>query len=397
MLGLAVLLTTACGVKKYMPEGPVLTAEQRAADFGTPETSGTAYLGDAEVLFPVLPLQAWGVHYDLDLVLVSKHPDYDMHEYARINGPDGPIWLAKDADAETLTQTVVADIDNLDRWVPELPIARKQSPVKVTDRGSEGQLDLTIEYSSFKGEKVVVTYAGPEPTSAQKKRNGNTMGHSADIVMAVLDIPARDFAKRASITIDGAPVKIQKAAGLKPLQLALVQTQAGFAVSQFTQEPAPEEDVAFTQFHKMQGGGLSRLDWTFRRGTGKHKVMQSDGLRTISYIYSVGQGAVELAAIDVEQHGIDEPILHVDINPSLPDLRRKWAGKRTSRFVVDVGGSQSHATGTLEAWWDGDAVKVQMTPDAPDWVLDRPMLTTVKYGEGKALVSIVKHAVPIAE
>ncbi len=46
---------------------------------------------------PADPDPGVGAHYDLDLVRETVHRRYDMHEYARIDGPDGSIWFAKDA------------------------------------------------------------------------------------------------------------------------------------------------------------------------------------------------------------------------------------------------------------------------------------------------------------
>ena len=63
----------------------------------------------------------------------------------------------------------------------------------------------------------------------------------------------------------------------------------------------------------------------------------------------------------------------ITANPALPDLRRRFEGVVSSRFVMDVAGQQSHATGEIHAEWVDDDVVVRIRPDAPWWVAERPM------------------------
>ena len=48
---------------------------------------------------------------------------------------------------------------------------------------------------------------------------------------------------------------------------------------------------------------------------------------------------------------------------------------------MDVNGQQSHATGTMTVWWEDDAVQVDIVPDAPWWVAERPMRSIVHIGD----------------
>ena len=92
--------------------------------------------------------------------------------------------------------------------------------------------------------------------------------------------------------------------------------------------------------------------------------------------------------LTARQWGRDEAATHIAIQPALPDLRRRFEGHARSGFVVDIDGQRGHATGELDAWWEGDQVLVAATPTAPWWFADRPMRTTVNFDGGAAHVKI---------
>ena len=146
------------------------------------------------VLFPevVIPLQVWGLRYALDVVLETEHPDWIMHEYARIDIPDPssgaatPIWIAKDASTD-FVQTITAGVTDIRSWVPEIPVPRNAGAVTVTDHSEGAVADLRFQYTNPRGEAVDAHYRGAMPTEPAKPRNGNTMGHSRPSLAALLD------------------------------------------------------------------------------------------------------------------------------------------------------------------------------------------------------------------
>lgn len=407
------LFATACGLKKYVPEGPVVSAAERARGWGEDVPSGAVYTGKPEVAFPVLPVQVFGAAYALDLVLVSKHPTWNMHEYAMLETPEGPLWLAKDAREATMSQSLVgAGVGHL---MPEIPLQRKESPVEVEDASTAELLDLVLRYENIDGEPVEVRYRGPRPDKAMDQRNASTMGHSQDTVMAVLDLSHRRFARSASITIGGEEWGLRRVMGLVPLRLALRQVQGGLAVADFEQrgavdwveEPEEREVLGATPGEASDAGGTERSGrpsirfsvvrggeeepWEVRRSDRTVEAVQEGELRTLVYRFRVGEDeAWELVSMDVEQVGRQAPPTHIELSPPLPDLRRPFEGRLVSRYVVDVNGQQGHAVGRLEAWWDGEVARVALIPEAPPWTVDRPMETTVTFGEGTAHVQIVR-------
>ena len=350
-------------------KGPALSARERAA-FAEPEPSGAAYCGEPLAPGPVPPLIPFAAGYDLDLVLVSDHPSWNMHEYARIDTADGPIWLAKDSREGSLDQCLVVDVaaDRLASLLPEVPLIRKASPVRVDDRSEGDRVDLDLRYENIDGDAVHVHYEGRVPHSLQRKRNGSTMGHSRNQVLAVLDLSHRDFAKKASITIAGQRRRL-RLFGL--LALALKQVQGGFAVGRVRSEGGA---ATF--------GSGAAIHWTpspWERGT---RLQTEDRIRGVELDFLDVDGAHELSAVTVVQAGRDVPTMHARFVPAIPDLARPFEGVRAGRFAVDVNGQEGHAVGGFEARWRGDEALLDLRPEAPSWVAERPMHSTLRFADG---------------
>src|SRR6187455_2893470 len=100
------LIFAGCGLKQMLPEPPAQSAADRTRDFPGDVGSGVTYTGGALASYAVLPVQVFGAAYDLDLVIVSRHPEWNMHEYARIETPRGAVWIAKDARESTMSQSI---------------------------------------------------------------------------------------------------------------------------------------------------------------------------------------------------------------------------------------------------------------------------------------------------
>jgi hypothetical protein len=333
------------------------------------------YDGPPVVPFPVVPLQVWGLAYDLDLVVVSKHPSWDMHELARLTTPDGPLWLAKDARAGSLEQSIVADLPDIEAWLPEVPVRRMSYPVRVDDRSTADRLDLTVDWQTVDGEEARVAYRGKPPLTAQAKRNGSTMGHSRDAVLAVLDVSHRTFASSTDITIGGQAYRTDRILGLVPFRMALIQVQGGLAVGETSQE-ASEGGVSVR--YKAWSGAWIDTAWTQSIAPDGAVVLeQADPVRTLRYRFRPDGDALELESAEVTQWGRAAPTVHVAFSPPLPDVRRPFLGEVRVSYVIDVNGQLGHAVGHVVAKWVGDSVVLDVAPIAPWWTLDRPLRATV--------------------
>lgn len=353
--------------------------------YDAPGPSGAAYTGAPRVgPWPVLPLQVWGLRYGLDVVLESRHPDWIMHEYARVDLPDGPLWLAKDAAPDGL-QTITADVPDIEAWVPEIPVPRVRGPLEVVDRSDAVNADLALRYTNPHGDPVDVHYLGPLPTRPSSPRNGNTMGHSRQSLAALLDLYLFQPGGHVALSIGGEPVPIRRLFGLYPMKFLLAQTQGGLAVADYRQSA---EDGGFVL---QRPGGTD--PWPTHaveawRWEADGRWIRRDGpVTTLRYHFVEG----ELDRAQVWQAGdAARPVVDVLFRPALPDVRRPFAGETVSSFTVDLNDQQGHGLGEVRCRWEGDEVVVALRPTAPHWFADRPMDTRIRYADGAAWVRTVR-------
>lgn len=592
---IAVALLGGCG-SKYKPGTAVIDGWDRTRAFSEDRPSTVQYTGYAMVGAPVIPVMAFGAAFDLDLVVKTKSDDWDMHEWARISTPDGPLWLALDSRTGSLDQVVIADIPDIDTWMPEVPVERVSSPLSVVDRSTNDELDITISYTNPNGEEVEVEILGDPPHRTQEDRNGNTLGHSANSALAVLDIPHRESLFKASVKYNGRPVKMQKIAGLVPFQFAMEQVQGGLATGRYfatpgevrplesdwptpvlhaamseaeeapveeaaaeapeanpliadlqahvagavaecwttataenaelagrmmvswnvvegatdgdpvialdelenealatcvtdalkavswsegidgnaahafvfaqgeglvfeadeasedegaaeeaeapaeeeaaaeapaedalpeaeealpeaeadgddaadgeedllgddeEEEAAPQEGVIyngiadFQTMHTMMSGNQVELHWDVEHQGDRVVARQVSPMRTLTYEYLVHYDSLELSDITVQQYGRGVPVVHVDINPALPDLRRPFSGSQESRYVIDVNGQGGYATGTIQTGWTTSGPTVKVIPDEPDWTASGVLMSQIIYHDGGIDVTTQKLA-----
>ena len=376
-------LTNACkNIKRMLPEGPALTAKERQKVLSQAKHT-INYTAAPKVDFPVLPIQVWGATYELDIILVSQHPAWNMHEYAKLQTPQGPLWVMKDAEEGSLDQYIVTDLPQVYEWLPELPVVRKSFPVEIVDNSTEKMLDMAFRYENIKGEKVEATYKGKRPKTELKKKNGSTMGHSRNQVLVALNLPYRDFGKKATISYDGTAYKMNKLLGLVPFQMALTQTQGGISAGKFVME---KESGNLSTTHPTQGASVSQ-NWTVEQKDGKTIVQQKNEFRTLCYEFE-GTETLELKVAYVQQWNEKEKGVRIEFSPALPDLRRPFEGEFSSNFVMDIAGENNNATGTFTAKWEDGKALLFAHPTKPWWVTDRPMKTTINYEAKKASIHI---------
>jgi hypothetical protein len=367
---------SGCGLRNVLPGPPVVVGAERQA-YELFQPAAVSYTQPAPDGPVVLPLQVWGLRYALDVVLETEHPDWIMHEYARIDIPDPssgaatPIWIAKDASTD-FVQTITAGVTDIRSWVPEIPVPRNAGAVTVTDHSEGTVADLRFQYTNPRGEAVDAHYRGAMPTEPAKPRNGNTMGHSRPSLAALLDIHLYAPGGEAEVSIGGVPQKIRKLLGLYPMKFLLAQTQGGIAITDFI-ERAAADPGGFTL--TRPGGDAS---WPTEAveswvDAGAGWVVRSGPVTTLRYHFVAG----ELDRAEVNQAGLEFPVTRVVFQPAIPDLRRRFDGEARSRFVVDIAGQEGHGVGHVVARWEGDDAVLDMIPDGPRWFADRPMQTRI--------------------
>lgn len=390
-----VLMATllGCRLKNILPGKAVLKDAQRSVYEGL-QAAQVQYIGPARTAHPVPPLAVFGVQYAVDIVLVTKHPDWEMHEYARLDLPNESVWVAKDADRNGV-QTITSSLPDLQGWLPEVPVRRIFAPLEVEDRSKGRDIDITLRYQNPKGQSVEVWTKGRMPKKPPGKRNGNTMGHSRDIVAAVLDLERFGSRVRAKMKIGDKSWGFQRILGLVPFKFLLRQTQGGVAIANYRLEPKPD---GWAYIRPGTGGEdwptASQDSWTstaevvqlnatqplkdgqVASDNATNELTHDNGICQFRYTFVDGG----LAKAQVTQAGLEEETFTMWIHPALPDLSRPFAGVATSHFRMDVGGQAGHGIGEMRAeWFNDDTVLVSIIPTHPHWLADRPMRSYLHY------------------
>lgn len=386
MIPMLLVAVVGCATLQEMLPGTAVLDTEALAAWPGERPASVRYTDVSRTDHPVLPLQIFGVYYDLDIVLVSQHPDWDMHEYARIQTPDGPLWMAKDADLAKV-QTIVADHPELTARIAEVPLERLIRPLAVDDRSEGRRVDVSISYKNSAGVPVEVEYRGRLPRTAPAKRNGHTMGHSAHAVAVALDLERFGTGGRARIEMDGERVRLDRLLGLYRQRYVLKQAQGGIAVTSFRQQPTGDGGFRVVRpAVAATAPGATGRPWPTRRtetwSVSPDRAEFDDGW--IRQTYHFVEGGLSHATI--QQHGRDAAVTEVWFDPALPDLSRPFEGRSTSRFRLDINGQPGHGVGTLTTWWHGGTAHVSMAPEAPRWLADRPMTGTVSFRPDGAVI-----------
>lgn len=601
--GALIAATLAGCAKDIKPTGPVLTPFERGRDFATTAMAPARYSTGIPPLtkVPVLPFMGFGANFDVDVTLGTKSDDFDMIQVARTQTADGPMWVVIETAAETKAQTLLASIEDINTWMPELPLERKTTALVVQDKTTSDGLDLAVKYDNSDNRPVEMTLQGQPADKVSRKRNGNAMGHSANELLLLRDVSSAESLFLADVRIDDERVRARKLGLISPFQFTTTSAMGGIATGEFFQmpvadidwaagdrqataewipaaPPAPEpvipgpmnlppeeivllpmdewtpladdvkaaaleaqeakvesciaagmaanpdykgvvavdmfvangaayqvtvdsmstgaelvmtcaqtiaaswtfeaaegedpiegglrvmigslpegheaknaletawldaemarkeaageempeeptevpdgeelpdegdmdlldgdddaeplmEDEAaksmvspvstFDTVHTMPNGQKIAQRWDIERRGGQLWVSQTSNSRTLSYEFLVkgDNSTLELRSIQVTPWGQAVPTTAISFAPALPDLRRPFNGKVESKFVIDIAGQPSYATGVAVSSFGDAGAKVALTPTAPDWAAARPIVSTVNFRDGMPYVS----------
>ena len=377
------VLGCSATLRRVLPGGAVLspTASSHFDAVTLPEVT---YTGPAKVSAPLPPLQFFGIYYGVDVVIVSDHPDWDMHEYARLDTPEGPIWMAKDSDMD-LVQTISINRPDFETWAPEVPVPRQHAPISVSEEWDGRRLSFEMDYTNPHGEPVEVTFSGVVPRKPPGLRNGNTMGHSQQAVAAVLDLERFGHRGKATISINGQPQRVERLFGIYSMKFLLQQAQAGLARADYAVSPTAEGVTITRPGGPVEWPTHSTESWSQHEEGALTLLRHDDGYLVHTHAFAAGG----LVWSQIEQHGRDIPVLRASFSPALPDVTRPFSGEAESTFRLDVNGQIGHGTGIVRARWaDEHAVILEVEPTAPSWLLTRPMVGNIRYSEHGARVRI---------
>ena len=376
---------SSCGLKKMLPKKAVLS-ETKRKELLDKKFHPVNYTGEAKVNFPIIPFPVFGITYDQDIVIVTQHPEWNMHEYAKILLPeDKEMWLMKDSREGSLDQYLSINDAGLLDMVPEIPLETSVQDIKVKDKSDDKNLDISFGYTNLLNEEVEVYYRGSKKLGKLKKRNGSTMGHSKNQVMAVLDLPYRNFGKKATVTYNDKHYPVKKLLGIKNFQMLLQQTQGG--ISKGTYRIKDHKGTHFTTYHDNNVKEEIEQFWdeNFQQ---EHQLLfaeQKNKYRSQTYAYVVEEAnhyLLQSATIQIWNY--KEPAFKITFSPPLPDLRKKFEKTYESDFVMDINGQKNHGIGKVKCYWqDKDHVIVEIIPQQPWWIADRPMKSVVEFKGSK--------------
>ncbi len=362
-------LSACAGLRNYVPAGPPLSSTAREAWLAS--SAEPVGQGPTEAV-PVPPLQLFAVHYDADIVIEPVHDTWQMHELARVVVGDEALWMAKDSDHDGV-QTVTAELDDLETWLPEVPVPRRTGPVQVTEHSASSPLDIALAWPTREGQQAAVTFRATQSPRDEKKRNTSTFNHSRQAASVLLDVRRKRLGGvQATVGYDDAPHPIRRVLGLVPVKALLVQTQGGVAAASFA---ARREDDGLTLERPFPGEpwptrGSEAWSWDGTGGTGVLTHTAFGTTHTLRFV----EGGLASARVDVD--GLSAAGFELELSAPLPDVTRPFSGPVVRHFAARVNG-QPHGHGVVAVRADGEAVVVDLTPHAPWWFADRPVQSVI--------------------
>lgn len=356
-----------------LPQKAVLSASERAR-LEKESSAQINYTSQPLVDFPIIPFQIFGLAYDLDIVIVTDHPKIDMHEFVKIAFPDGEVWITKESEKGTLDQVIYTDRNDLHKLFPEIPLRIISTPVKVIDQSNGKNYKFQFEYRNRDGEEVSAHFEGKSNLKLLKKRNGSTMGHSRNQVIAVLDLPKRSLGKRSKVTYDGIHYKTKKIIGIKNFHTAVQQTQAGLSVASIEMKKSGGK-IATT--HKKVSKDIDQK-WEIENGQEQVNLIQQNAVRKIKYCYHKVGEELHFFKASLSFWKSDDGTMSISVFPDMPDLRRKFSRTFNGKFIIDVNGQKSHGFGDILCYWEADQLVVDVLPNSPWWIEERPMRGVIK-------------------
>lgn len=374
-------LWKSCSITRMLPTKAVISNSE--IESLQKESSVFYPYGEKRCNIPVIPFQIFGVTYAQDIVLVSKHPEWNMHEFSRIDLPDGTsTWIAKDSRLPELDQYLTTSSKDLINWLPEIPLNKELKEMQVQVKEEGKFIDFEIKYQNFLGEDVEASFFGKKNPAKLKKRNGSTMGHSKRQVMAVLDLPARSFGKSAEISFDGKEYKLKKLLGIQAFDMVLTQTQGGLSRAMYTSEHTAEGLIM-----RVDTGEAAELLWQLEENENQLTLTHSNPYRKQSYVYMKNGEYLELSSAQTQSWNDDHATFKIEFFPPLPDFRFELRDTVSSKFVMHVNGQEGFAIGEAKVEQKGAGSSLHLQASEPWWVEERPFRSEMTYnGNGQVKV-----------
>ncbi|HDS09961.1 MAG TPA: hypothetical protein ENN73_07015 [Firmicutes bacterium] len=311
-----------------------------------------------EFIYPVFPFSIFFISIREEIFVELEHEHWWTLEICNFGGE----WFVLDAIASG------EQFLGVDKGMPceiylNLPVIKFEPGLQVMKSGNA----YNVMYTSIDGENIRIDFIIKSKPIKLKRRNGSTMGHSDNLIWALIDIEELRLGK-ASVIIDNEeaepkyliPKIIQKSFLIK-------QTIAGIPQSD-------EVEMSLINSEEMHGFVIDSQDKT--SVTWKGEVYNQFETR-YNFIKS-GDDYLELFAIEGRFEG--DEIVKFEFFPALPDLRyinpeHEWSGK----FSVSLNGIFGYSTGSVEVVNESGVIYCTLFPEYPYWASNRHIRSRIRY------------------
>jgi hypothetical protein len=359
-----------------VPTDPV--ADPPVSYLGEPALSGATYGVERTTDTPVLPFRLWGLDFDEEVLFELAHDDtYAMVEVTRAIGREGgEVFFALVAEQNGLQHVIVGD-DVALNLAETFPAPVHDGKLRVVRLEGTRNVEYDVAFYLPDGRLLQAHITANKEGKEFPQRVGNAMNHSADRVLAVLDLEAYNWG-RAAVFLDEKRVPVRHLAVVAPFVWRLEQTAGGLSYG----------GVNVT----VEGEGLlAHLDDVeepipFRRESHGDETWFVGEDRVIDHVFRYRRppatpDALELIAVEV-RHG-DVSVIDFAFNPALPDLRYPVDRVFESRWVAGSNGRDGYARGVARVHTVEGRTTVDIVPEVPFWSCERPMRSRFQFLEDK--------------
>jgi hypothetical protein len=338
-------------------------------------------------LEPMLPFVAFGMRFDDDLMVGLKDDGiWGMTEVSRVYLPNGDsVWFALDSMLDGRQFVGLPDDPRAVEIAASFPAPTYSSGLVVEESEStNGETEFHATWTRRDGEPMALWMRASDQDKPPRKRNGNGMNHSQGSVLAMLDLFSVNLVGGEQLAFQtDHPRGVQRVLGTE-VAARMRQVVAGLRAGDWVQDGVLLTDSAGNEvsFQLVDSGEQVWLE----------SIGQPQQLR---YQFDKVADQFQLREIRLFQAaaGRDSELMHMQFNPSLPDLRHGppkigWEG----RVATTIHGMRGWHQGIVRVDdVDGDA-EVMLVSTAPNWAARRPVWSRLDYGEKPSLQSRILAA-----
>lgn len=338
-------------------------------------------------LEPLLPFVAFGMRFDDDLMVgLVDDGEWGMTEVSRVYLPNGDsVWFALDSKLNGEQFVGLPNDPRAAKIAASFPAATYLSGLVVEElNDGSGHTEFHATWTRRDGEPMDLWMRAPDSDNPPRKRNGNGMNHSQGTVLALLDLFSINLVGGDEVTLNAEhPRRVQRVLGIQ-MAARMRQVVGGLRAGDWVQNGAELTD----------GEGHTALFRVIDKGTQLwlESVGQPQALR---YQFDKVGDKLQLREIRLFQvaEGREPELMHMQFNPSLPDLRygppaSHWKG----RVATTINGRRGWHHGTVTIENVGGDANITVASLAPSWAASRPVWSRIAFADTPRLQSRVLAA-----